>query len=369
MSVSHRFLRRTVLSLLYMLPGICAAQTNQFLNIPAVQLTNGRVSSFLTGAFQSPPSFTDMLWINTPVGSGTSTSVTVGEELNQGGSGFDNHGQNEIIFTKVAHVVAALADFDGDGNLDYAFALTPTVAGTTNLCVYYGTGATALSGESSYSGPIGSPANAYPPTGGKSGCMTFPVSGNNPPYFSQIVAFPFKVGFAQQELMIEDSANNLLYIFKGDGATGANGVLQGFTLINTITLPSADGAGPIYVGDFNDDGNTDFIVNGQTGNSATVYLGNGDGTFQPPLRLHLRPQRALPADAGHERRRHPGHGGRRRQRCHRDISGHRHNRQPLRTPSIGGTPAGVDGLYRQRRPPCRYRSHHRSTSSPPRPLA
>ena len=164
MSVSHRFLRRTVLSLLYMLPGICAAQTNQFLNIPAVQLTNGRVSSFLTGAFQSPPSFTDMLWINTPVVSGTSTSVTVGEELNQGGSGFDNHGQNEIIFTKVAHVVAALADFDGDGNLDYAFALTPTVAGTTNLCVYYGTGATALSGESSYSGPIGSPANAYPPS-------------------------------------------------------------------------------------------------------------------------------------------------------------------------------------------------------------
>ena len=59
-----------------------------------------------------------------------------------------------------------------------------------------------------------------------------------------------------------------------------------------IQIPSADGAGPIYTGSFdNKTGNFDgnghafFIINGQTGHTATVYTGDGNGGFtaQPPL--------------------------------------------------------------------------------------
>jgi hypothetical protein len=67
--------------------------------------------------------------------------------------------------------------------------------------------------------------------------MTFAVQGSNPPNFSQIVAFPFKTTSSVQELMIEDSANNLLYIFQGNGSPGSGGVLSGFTLIHTIAFP------------------------------------------------------------------------------------------------------------------------------------
>jgi hypothetical protein len=268
-----------------MLPGICAAQNQQFLNLPQVQFTSGRVSSFLTGVLQSPPGGIDMLYINAPAVSAGGSSVTAGALLNDNGGGFYNQNQNRIVFSKVANVVATLAYIDNDSNLDIAFALTPSGSVTTNLCVYFGSGADiaqALTGVSSYN--AGSPANAYPPAGGKSGCMTFPLQpGGNPPYFSQIVAFPFKTASSTQNLIIEDSANDLLYILSGTGAPGVGGVLSSFTVIHTITLPPADGAGPIYIGDFNGDGKTDFIVNGQTGNTASVYFGDGTGNFSAPI--------------------------------------------------------------------------------------
>ena len=89
MSVLHRSLRRSVLGLLCMLPGICAAQSLQFLNVPAVELTGGRVSSFATGIFQSGhPGGVDMLYINTATGSGTTMSVAAGVLLNNSGQGF-----------------------------------------------------------------------------------------------------------------------------------------------------------------------------------------------------------------------------------------------------------------------------------------
>ena len=138
-----------------------------------------------------------------------------------------------------------------------------------------------------------------------------------------------------------------------------SGVLQGFTLIGApIALPSADGAGPIYIGDFNNDGNTDFIVNGQTDNTATVYFGSGNGSFTPqaPLSFDHHVHSLLMHDMngdGIQDMVVEGDKG-----VIEIFPGTGTTANPFSTPSIGGTPAGVDGFYRQRRPPRYYRSHH-----------
>jgi hypothetical protein len=80
--------------------------------------------------------------------------------------------------------------------------------------------------------------------------------------------------------LAEDPDDNLVITFQAGGATFA--VNSGYT-VNTDT-PLVDGPGPMFVVDLNADGKPDLVVNGQTGYSASVYLGNGDGTFQAPVK-------------------------------------------------------------------------------------
>jgi hypothetical protein len=348
MFLFSRSLRRSVCCLLSILPGVCAAQIQQFPNLPVVYPTSGRVSSFLTGLFQNPPGGTDMLYINAPLVSAGSSSVTAGILLNSSGGGFLNPGQDRITFTGVSNVVAALDDFTGDGKTDFAFALSPSGSSTNYLCVYYGTGVTytqaaAFVTNSNYY-PGNPAANTYPPTSGENGCMTFHlVPGSRTPYFSAIAAFPFKVNVPQQQLMMEDSANNVLYIFKGNGATGTNGVLTGFTLMTTIQLPAADGAGPIYLGDFNGDGFTDFIVNGQTGNTASVYYGDGTGNFSAPVYATSVPVHSmLLQDMNHDGIQDLVVEG--DQGVIEIFPGTGTTANPFSATSIGGTPNGVNGF-------------------------
>jgi Bacterial Ig-like domain (group 3)/FG-GAP-like repeat len=277
MSLSSRFLRLALCSLLWMLPSAGISQNPQF-TVPEVYPTGGRLANLLPGSFQPQSGETDLFYINAFTTTGTTFQVNVGELLNH--SGFTNLAENQINFSAVLGVSAAIADFDNDGISDYAFALSPILAGATDLCIYYGTGA-GLSGPA-YSGGINS--DAYPPTGGKNACMSFPIQGPDLPNFSAIAAAPFKTALTPQ-LIVEDSNNNYIYILANTGTDATNGVLSNVTLKSAIPIPPADGAGPIYTGDFNGDGNTDFIVNNQAGNAATIYFGNGDGTFQAPKRL------------------------------------------------------------------------------------
>jgi hypothetical protein len=91
-------------------------------------------------------------------------------------------------------------------------------------------------------------------------------------------------------LIVEDSANGTIYVLSLSadvgvaGVAGAGGGLTGLVVRSTIAVLAGDGVGPIFVGDFNGDGNADFIVNGQDGHTASVYLGHGDGTFETPVR-------------------------------------------------------------------------------------
>jgi hypothetical protein len=301
MLLSSRFIRRSIV-LLCAVTGVCAAQSSsQFQSVAQVQPTGGRVASFVTGTFQSPPQGTDFLYINAPVennnplsGLVLPPSVTAGELLNQGGAGFANLIENQIVFTNVSNVVAAVGNFAGFGAASYAFALTPAASVTTNLCIYAGTGAQPPPHGGGQSYDVGLSPTNYPPLGGKSGCMTLTppaLPGQpllNPPQFGYIAAYPFVVGHAPQ-LIVEDTANNYLYVLSLANAQASGGVLTGVTVIDTIALTGrgAGGAGPIYIGDFNGDGNMDFIVNGQTGNTATVYFGGGaTGSLTGPIQQY-----------------------------------------------------------------------------------
>ena len=86
--------------------------------------------------------------------------------------------------------------------------------------------------------------------------MTLPPPGGKQPYFAYIAALPFVTGGLSQ-LLVEDSANNLLYVIANNGTTGSG--LPGFKLIAPPLL-LADGAGPIYTGDDDKNGNPYFLI-------------------------------------------------------------------------------------------------------------
>jgi hypothetical protein len=276
---SSRTLRHSVLPLLWIVTSACFAQTNPQFSQPKIEATSGRVTSFLVGGFE-PSTTDDILYINAAVNVGGASQVTAGELLNQPSD--INLIQNQIVFPNVLAATAALSDLNGDGHLDYAFALSPATAAGNDLCVYYGTGL-GIAGSGSYALD-------------QSGCMSFPIQGSLTPAFTTIVAAPFRANGKLPQLILEDSANRYLYIVTNSGFTGGSGQLLGIALKLQIPIPASGCPGPIYTGDFNNDGNTDFIVNGQTctnlqtgnpqsDNSASIYFGNGDGTFQAPVRL------------------------------------------------------------------------------------
>ena len=269
--------------------GVSAAQPGrpQFVNLPQVELTGGAVESFVAGTLQTPPSISngDILYVNAPVVVSGASQVAVGEQLNQ--QGFYNLGYNQITFPNVSKVIAALGDFDGDGKTDYAFALSPVNGNIGELCIYFGTGAVANNGggNSSYDG-----GNVFPPKG-RSGCVTFTAQGSKTPVFSYMALLPAVGTTPQQVLVIEDSANATMYLAVNTGLTGSGGVLTGINVApvanSALSLP--DGVGPIFVGDFNGDGRTDFVIDGQAGLAADVYLSVANGVSVIPVRY----------DAGH----------------------------------------------------------------------
>jgi hypothetical protein len=76
------------------------------------------------------------------------------------------------------------------------------------------------------------------------------------------------------DVLVPCASSNYLSFFKGNG----DGSLQGSSTPGT----SGTGSRPNYVatGDFNGDGNTDFVVTEESNAAIGIYLNNGNGTFQ-----------------------------------------------------------------------------------------
>jgi hypothetical protein len=138
-------------------------------------------------------------------------------------------------------VAVALGDFNGDGNLDAAFA----DEGRNVVSILLGNGTGALTAGQVPDVPVGTAPVAL-------------AEGN------------FVSGSSTADLAVVNSGSNSVSILLGNG----DGT---FTTGQTL----ATGSDPValVVGDFTGNGIDDLAVVNEGSNAVTIYLGNGDGTF------------------------------------------------------------------------------------------
>jgi type II secretory pathway component GspD/PulD (secretin) len=102
--------------------------------------------------------------------------------------------------------------------------------------------------------------------------QSFPVTtlttGNAPAFVTAVSLRNNNI----QDLIVSNHNDNTISVFLGNG----DGTFQ-----NPVTYPL--GVGPTWMatGDFNNDGNPDLVVVNKGANTISVLLGNGDGTFRP----------------------------------------------------------------------------------------
>ena len=111
--------------------------------------------------------------------------------------------------------------------------------------------------------------------GGSSGQFSVPETNASIYMYTQAARL-HKTG--AMDLIAEDAGNHQILTFHAEGQQ----IFNSTDFTYSTSTPLMDGAGPMTVMDLNGDGYPDLVVNGQTGYSASVYLGNGDGTFQAP---------------------------------------------------------------------------------------
>src|SRR5579863_2151955 len=87
-----------------------------------------------------------------------------------------------------------------------------------------------------------------------------------------------------------DTTNTIVDLAVANQTAGTVSILHGngdgtFTVEPTLTLPAGAGPTAIAVADFNDDGFADLAVVNKDANTVSIFLGNGDETFQTPTTL------------------------------------------------------------------------------------
>jgi hypothetical protein len=188
------------------------------------------------------------------------------------------------------------ADFNADGYLDLAIISS----GGSPVALGYGRGAfnTAgyLWGQGLPSLPAGAAVGDFNgdgkldvATASPAGTTQNPNSdvaiwlGNGDGTFTQATGSPIRLGQDSSaivaadfngdeklDLAVADSGANAVFILLGNG----DGTFQ-----PPVTVPVGDGPVAIAVGDFNNDGKLDLAVANNGDGTVTLLLGNGDGTF------------------------------------------------------------------------------------------
>ena len=239
------------------------------------------------------------------------------------------------VTTPIAANALAVADFNGDGKLDMVMVVFPGTGGGTTLSILLGNGngtfqnPTSVNLGETCTNPLVGDMNGDEKldlvvTCQTSGVMALPGNGDGtfgPPlnitvgfYAESAVIADFNVD-GKADLATANSQNISIVLGKGDGtfieAPGALPTLSGQSVIaadfnrdgkadlavdsssgdlvielgngdGTFTqsfVGSGGGSNLLATADFNQDGKLDILSGG------SVWLGNGDGTFQPPIRV------------------------------------------------------------------------------------
>jgi FG-GAP-like repeat len=169
------------------------------------------------------------------------------------GDGNGSFRTNQVFKTGSGPIALIAGDFNHDGHVDLVSANTPIigVSGPSTLSVFLGDGKGNFSRTDID--------------------LTFEPFG--------LIAADFNKD-GNLDLAVAGSNQTFLFLGNGDG-TFRSGV--------TLNL-----AGYMSVGDFNEDGNVDLVTNA---GGASIYFGEGDGTFSPPQPLSAgTPQNVIAAD-------------------------------------------------------------------------
>jgi len=253
-------------------------------------------SAIATGDFNNDGN-EDLVFGANPNGPPYHLGVSLGN-----GDGTFRKGSRFGQFSSVYPLEIGVGDLNRDGNLDLV-----TVPGTVgDMGVFLGNGDGTFKHLVNYSLGIGPPL-ADVDGDGILDLVSFGVGfhsvsvmlGNGDGTFQKprtVISSKTQIGdcgFGQQFFVTDFNADgkvDLAYC-EGDANSGKIWVALGngdgtFQKPVSITVPAYQGAFSFTVGDFNSDGKTDLIANyfmaGNPNRTETdLFLGNGDGTFQP----------------------------------------------------------------------------------------
>ena len=184
--------------------------------------------------------------------------------------------------------ITAIADFNGDGRLDFAVA-NP---GTSSISVFLNSGGGGFNPELKFAGPAGGPiAIATGDFDGNGAIDIVGITANQVTYFLNNGAGSFPThaevaigtdnrslevgdfdGDKNSDIAICDAAGNPVHMIFGDGtATVANYAMVDFTTsAGSVLAPLS-----IVKGDFNADGKLDFALANRDSDFLTIWLNAG----------------------------------------------------------------------------------------------
>ncbi len=209
-------------------------------NFPTTNYPTGNAPSFIANATLRAGSTTNDLIV------ANSADNDVGILL---GNGDGTFAAQTTFPTGTNPVWIATGNFNSNGGTDTNLDLAVANQGSNNISILLG------NGDGTFT------AGATLATGSS------PVS---------VVAANFHdtVAGSTIDLAVANQGDNTISIFEGNG----DGTFKPPTLLQ---LPSGFSPTALAAADFNKDGHIDFAVADKGNNTVSVFLGNGDGTFQP----------------------------------------------------------------------------------------